>query len=278
MTYKDHFVTVNDIRLHYIEYAGKGPTILLLHGLTANAHVFAGLIAAGLAEDYHIISLDMRGRGESARPAYRYTVEDHAADIIALLDHLNIDKIILCGHSFGGLLSLFLANTQASRVEKIIVLDAAAEMNPNTLEMLGDALSRLDAKYPSWDKYIETMKSSVYNTFWDPAMLEFYKADVMPTASGGVTPIPSLADMMQVSLGVGSLDWKTIVAGVRQPAILCNGLDIYTLGEPLLPDFKAKETVELMANCKYIGIDGNHQTMLFGPGAMQIVHGIKKFV
>lgn len=278
MSYKDHFVKVNNIKLHYIEYAGKGPTLLLLHGLTANAHVFSGLIAAGLNEGYHIISLDMRGRGESDRPAYGYTVEDHAEDIIGLLDQLGIDKVVLGGHSFGGLLSFFLADTRPSRVEKIIILDAAAEMNPNTVEMLGETLSRLDTKYPSWDKYLEVVKSADYNTFWAPAMLEFYKADVMPTASGGVTPIPSLADMMQVSLGVGSLDWKTIVSGIRQPAILCNGLDIYTLGEPLLPDFKAKETVELMANCKYVGIDGNHQTMLFGAGALQIVHAIKRFV
>ena len=278
MTYKDHFVTVNHIKLHYIEYAGKGPTLLLLHGLTANAHVFAGLIAAGLSEGHHIISLDMRGRGESDRPACGYTVEDHAEDVIGLLDLLGIDKVTLCGHSFGGLLSYYLAANNPDRVERLIALDAAAEMNPNTLEMLGDALSRLDAKYPTWDQYLEGVKDAAYNTFWDPAMLEFYKADVMPTASGGVTPIPSLADMLQVSMGVGSLDWKTIVASVHQPAILCNGLDIYTLGEPLLPDFKAQETVELMTNCKYIGIDGNHQTMLFGEGAAQIVRAIKRFV
>ena len=49
------------------------------------------------------------------------------------------------------------------------------------------------------------------------------------------------------------------------------------MGEPLLPDFKAQETVALMQDCKYIKVDGNHQTMLYGTGAQQTVYAIASF-
>src|ERR1700761_9565110 len=95
----DNFIKVNDINLHYIEYPSDGPTILIMHGLTANAHAFDGLVAAGLSPAFRIISPDLRGRGLSDHPAFRYSIEDHARDIIGLLNHLQLKKVILAGHS-----------------------------------------------------------------------------------------------------------------------------------------------------------------------------------
>ncbi|HTN45600.1 MAG TPA: alpha/beta hydrolase [Flavipsychrobacter sp.] len=277
--YSNHLIDSNNIRLHYIEYPKENvPTIICMHGITANCQAFGGLVAKGLSEYYRLISVDLRGRGLSSQPAFHYSMEDHAADIIGLLDHLRIEKAILMGHSFGGLLSFFLAANYPDRVEKLILLDAAAEMNPDVIEMLGAAFSRLDKKFPSWDAYISEIKAAPYLTFWSDAMESYYKADVMDTDEGGVTPRPNLANIIQCSLGVANEAWNVLIPKIEQPAILVNGLDVYTLGQPLLPDYKAQETVAMMRDCKYIAVDGNHQTMLYEDGAEQIVKAIRNFI
>jgi pimeloyl-ACP methyl ester carboxylesterase len=59
----------NGIHLHYLDYPGDGPTLILMHGLTANAHSFAGLIRAGLSPQLPVLAVDLRGRGLSDCPA-----------------------------------------------------------------------------------------------------------------------------------------------------------------------------------------------------------------
>lgn len=274
----DHFIAVNHINLHYVEYPGEGTPLLLIHGLTANAHAFEGLIAAGLNKDHHLYSVDLRGRGLSDHPAFCYTMQEHAEDILGLLDHLGLEKVILCGHSFGGLLSFYLAANYPERVEKLIILDAAARMNPNAAEMLSFRLSKLDVVYPSWEAYLEEVKAAPYNTFWDEAMLPYYEADVKPAADGGITPRSNLVNIIEASMGVANTPWPELIDRVNVPVLLINAPDIYNIGEPLLPDNLAHDTVDMLPHGHYIRVDGNHQTMLYGDGAKQIVKAIGKFL
>ena len=82
----DRFIRTNGIQLHYLEHPGDGPSTVLLPGLTANAHAFDGLVQAGLSPRFHTLALDLRGRGLSDAPEYGYTMADHAADVLGLLD------------------------------------------------------------------------------------------------------------------------------------------------------------------------------------------------
>lgn len=277
MTFTDHFVPVNNINLHYIEYPDNGPAMILMHGLTANAHAFGGLMNAGFADHFHIYSVDLRGRGQSDHPAFHYSMPDHARDIVELLAKLGLKEVILCGHSFGGLLSIYLAANYPKLVSKIIILDAAARMNPRAGELLGYRLATLDSIYPGWEEYIAEVKKAPYNTFWEEAMEEYYLADVRPAAKGGITPSANLSNIIEASMGLAQIAWPAEIDKVRQPALLINAPEEYNLGEPLLPDDYAKETAEALQNGTYMRVEGNHQTMLYGKGARQIVKAIKNF-
>lgn len=279
MPYKDHFIYTNRINLHFIEYNEHQdkPVLILLHGLTANAHAFDGLMYNGLPEHFHIFAPDLRGRGHSDKPAFQYGLKHHAEDVIGMMDYLGLEKAVIGGHSFGGLLSVYLAVHFPERVEKIIILDGAAEMNPKVPQMLLPVLKRLDKIYPSFERYLEYVKASPQNTFWDEVMTTYYRADVRTLPDGRVTPYPNLTKMIKVSIGVANQPWKALFSEVTQPALLINGPDIYHLGEPILPDFKAKESVALLQDGRYVRVDGNHQTMLYGKGAGQIVKAIRVF-
>ena len=141
----DRYAEVNGIRLHYLDYEGAGPALVLLPGLTANAHCFDGLLKAGLNENYRVLALDLRGRGLSDKPATGYAVGDHAADVKALLDALRIERAVICGHSYGGIVSMHLAAHYHKCFEKVVLIDSAAGLiNAETRALIQPSLARLD--------------------------------------------------------------------------------------------------------------------------------------
>jgi pimeloyl-ACP methyl ester carboxylesterase len=271
------FVETNNIRLHYLDTGGDGPLMIMMHGLTANAYAFDGLAAEGLGKQFRLVSVDLRGRGLSDHPAFNYDMEDHAQDILGLMDALGADKAIFCGHSFGGLLSFYLGAYYPERVEQLVILDAAARLNPRAAEMLSFRLSTLDMQFPSMANYMAAIKATPYNTFWTDSMLSYYEADVRKNDEGGVTPRPQLANIIQASMGVANIPWAQLIEDVKAPVLLINAPEDYTLDEPLLPEAYARETVALLPNARYVKVAGNHQTMLYGEGAKQIVAAILAF-
>lgn len=276
--FTNNFIETNGINLHYLEYKGDGPTIILMHGLTANAHAFDGLIAAGLSPSFNVISIDLRGRGQSDKPDTGYTMMDHAKDIIGLLDKLKMDKVIMGGHSFGALLSLYLATHFPERVQKLLILDAAAKMHENTREMLGPSLSRLGQTYLSQEYYIDKVKQAPYLDFWNEEIANYYKADIKINDDKSVSCIPQLQNMVFAVNGVLAEPWIEYLQKIEQPTLLINGPGIYTMGAALLPKENALETVSMMKNCIYAEVPGNHQTMLYGEGAKAIVKAITEFI
>jgi pimeloyl-ACP methyl ester carboxylesterase len=162
---------------------------VLLPGLTASAPIFDGLIQAGLSPRFHVLALDLRGRGRSeappagfdpAAPAANYTMADHATDVIGLLDALDIRDPILVGHSFGGLLALYLAAHFPERFPRLGVLDAAIALaTPATRELLKPVLDRLSLTFPSWEAYLAAVKQMpFFQVSWDPALERYFRADL----------------------------------------------------------------------------------------------------
>lgn len=273
------YISLPHLRMHYLQAGNDGPTLLLLHGLTANAHAFDGLIKEGLPTLGRIISVDLRGRGQTDAPDSGYTMKEHAEDIIALLDALDISETIVVGHSFGGFLGLYLARFYPNRIAKLVMLDAAAQMHPQTKEMLAPALARLGQTYPSFADYLMLVKRAPYLTFWDTEMESYYRADVFTNSDDSVTVIPKLDQMMEAVVR-GSLGepWLDYLAEVDHPTMLINAPGVYTMDAPLLPENYAMETVERMQQATYAKVSGNHQTMLYGEGAKEIVQIIHYFI
>lgn len=105
-------------RLFY-EDTGTGKPLVLLHGLTSNHQMFYREIGY-LKDKFRIIALDSRGHGDSDRPA-EFTLDDHIADTIALLDYLKLDSVYVLGVSMGSYIAQGVAIKQPERVEKLIL-------------------------------------------------------------------------------------------------------------------------------------------------------------
>lgn len=118
-------VQVNGLDL-YVERAGAGRPLLLLHGFTGSADEWAGLTPA-LAGRREVIAVDLLGHGRSAAPdeAARYTMERCVADLLALLDELGVGQAELLGYSMGGRVALQLAAAAPERVGALILESAS---------------------------------------------------------------------------------------------------------------------------------------------------------
>ena len=158
-------------------------------GLTNNAHSFGGLIHAGLNKTRRVLALDLRGRGLSDKPDTGYGMADHAADVVGLLDALGLDQVVLGGHSFGGMLALYVAAKYPKRFSKLVIIDSAISWPSGTGDLLKPSLDRLDKVFPSWDAYLNLAKGMPFlDGYWDQYIEEHYQADVEIRADGSVKP------------------------------------------------------------------------------------------
>lgn len=113
----------NGVRIHY-EVAGAGRPLVLFHGLTGSGvRWHDNGVVAGLSDDYLVILIDARGHGESDKPhrTDEYGGEIHAADVLAVLEDLDLQSAHFWGHSLGGNVALALAQTAPERVHRLII-------------------------------------------------------------------------------------------------------------------------------------------------------------
>src|SRR6267143_5300702 len=88
------------IEIHYEDH-GSGRPIVLIHGYPLNGNSWERQERVLLAQGYRCISYDRRGFGRSSQPTVGYDYDTFAADLKALLDHLQLDDIVLAGFSMG---------------------------------------------------------------------------------------------------------------------------------------------------------------------------------
>jgi pimeloyl-ACP methyl ester carboxylesterase len=277
----ERFVYVNNIQLHYLDHLGGDPPLVLMPGLTANACSFDGLIKAGLSPALRVLALDLRGRGLSQKPHSGYSMADHAADVLGLLDALELSQVVLGGHSFGGLLTIYMAAHHPERVSKLVIIDAAGSMHPQVRELIKPSVDRLGNVLPSWEAYLEAMKQMpFYQGWWDPTIESYYRADVEIRNDGTVKPRSRPEAIIEAVEKALAEDWAQLVTAVRQPALLLNAPSPFGPPgtPPVLPREQAMDTVNMLSEGSYVEIPGNHMTMLYGEGARRIVDAILAFV
>jgi pimeloyl-ACP methyl ester carboxylesterase len=120
-----HEATVNGVRLHYVE-AGAGPLVVLLHGFPEFWYSWRHQIPALAGAGFHVIAPDLRGYGESGKPAgvASYRVEQLTADVAGLIRHAGASRAVVAGHDWGGVLAWLMPLHHPGLAERLIVLNA----------------------------------------------------------------------------------------------------------------------------------------------------------
>jgi pimeloyl-ACP methyl ester carboxylesterase len=114
------YTTIHGYRRAYI-VAGRGPAILLVHGIGDNADTWRGIIE-DLAQDHLVIAPDLLGHGRSDRPRADYSIPAYACGMRDLLSVLNIERVTVVGHSLGGGVAMQFAYQFPERCERIVLV------------------------------------------------------------------------------------------------------------------------------------------------------------
>lgn len=136
--------------LHLLDWGGSGQTVLLTHGITAQAHVWDP-VAVALADHFRVLSLDQRGHGDSAKPGAGYAAADFAADMAAVMDALANGPCLVMGHSLGGRNSLALAALSPDRVAGAVSVEFGPWISPESFERLRERVLGAPAAFDSLD-------------------------------------------------------------------------------------------------------------------------------
>ncbi|MDY7522881.1 pyrimidine utilization protein D [Sphingomonas sp. 10B4] len=150
----------------YYEIHGRedAPPLMLSSGLGGSAHYWAPNIAA-LSERYRVIAYDHRGTGRSDRALPdAVTVDDLAADMLALLDALAIPRATIVGHAAGGVAALALALMAPDRVDKLVVVNGWASPDPHFLRCFAARLALLRGSGP--EAYLRAQPLFLYPPNW----------------------------------------------------------------------------------------------------------------
>ena len=125
---EDRYVTVNALRLHYLDWGkeGKQP-MLLLHGGSQTAHSW-DFVALAFRSNYHVYALDARGHGDSDWSSDgTYTLETHQEDIAGVVGALGLDRFALMGLSMGGRNAFMYTGNHPEQVATLVIVDVGPE-------------------------------------------------------------------------------------------------------------------------------------------------------
>ncbi|WP_063771928.1 alpha/beta fold hydrolase [Kitasatospora mediocidica] len=144
------YADVNGLRIYH-EIHGTGRPLVLLHGGMLTVELAFGPLLAPLAERHQVIAVELQGHGRTADTAREMTLGALAADVAALLRHLNVDRADFLGYSLGGLVALELAVTRPELVSHLVL--ASAPYRPDGFHDLPPGSDRLpsEADRRAWE-------------------------------------------------------------------------------------------------------------------------------
>ncbi len=240
------------VQVELLDFGGQGSPILLLPGLGATAHSYDE-IAPLLARHHRVVAMTRRGAGYSSKPDFGYDTPRLGQDVLAVMDALKLEKVLLVGHSIAGEELTWLGGHHADRFNGLVYLDAAYDRSKPRSNPLAIRLRELGNLVPAQPPI-------------PPAALLNYEAMVKWLEAGDRTRPPEgeLIAGWQVDKpflgGTPSIDARTqqaISAAIQPPdydALKVPALAVYAIADPNapLPPWYDPKDAELMAVLKEI--------------------------
>jgi pimeloyl-ACP methyl ester carboxylesterase len=230
MTAASRFISINGLTLHYLDFGGRGkPPLVCIHGLSGNAHNFDSL-AQHLENDYHVISIDVRGRGDSQwGPADDYNHAVYTSDLAALIDQLQFATVTLIGTSMGGAIAMLYAGGYPERIERIVLNDIGPEVDPQGIRRITDYMSTAPTEFGSIAQVADFYRENypMMQRMPEQVLLEFVKWAVTPSERGTLKwkLDPAIRNVPRSGSGARPLDLWVPYARITAPLLVIRGAD-----------------------------------------------------
>ena len=206
--------------------------VVASHGITANHRVF-GEVAAQLRDaDVSLYAVDHRGRGGSAGLPGPYGVTAHARDLVAVLDHLEVEVAVLVGHSMGAFVVTRAAELAPARVSALILVDGALpvpiDLPPDTdietvvRSVIGPALDRLERTFASPEEYVALWREhpAVGGGYFTDVAEAYVRYDLVADGAVWRSPVDKAAVLEDGQSLLVDDDARTAITRVDVPTTL----------------------------------------------------------
>ncbi len=259
---------------------GSGaPVVLAIHGITGSHRGWAPIVRA-LGDDVTVLAPDLRGRGGSNALPEPYGIDTHIADLVAVLDHVGTEPIVVTGHSMGAYIAARLAAHTPDRVKSLVLIDGAPAlplppgMDPDAVleAVLGPALARLSMTFESLEAYHEFWRSHPAfgpDGSWTEDTVAYFDYDLGPAAADGarrsrVKEAAVRADGRDLLDAEAS---RAALAALKCPAtLLWAPRNLIDEPKPMLPAAAIEDALQLAPSLEAVEVpDTNHYLMVFRP-------------
>jgi 3-oxoadipate enol-lactonase len=238
---------VNGIQMFYQDQ-GEGYPLVLIHGFPLDHTIWAPLFPL-LIPEARIITPDLRGFGRSSVPEETYNMDQLADDIAGLLDHLQIERAVVVGHSMGGYVSLAVAQKYPSRLSGLGLLSSQA---------FADTPERREGRYATARKVEENGVEAVAGDLASkltpiPLLQDRVKSIILNTKPAGI--IGALKGMAERPDAVPYLE------EIEVPTIVIAGTK-----DELIPVGNSKPMMDHFSNARWLEIEqASHMAMMETP-------------
>jgi lipase len=255
---------------------GAAPVVLGLHGITGSHRALAGVARHLAARDITFLAPDLRGRGASASLPGPYGLDNHVADMVAILDHWGAERAVLAGHSMGASVITRLAAAHPGRCAAAVLIDGGLAPrlpgypDPDVVleTVLGPALARLRMTFAT---------RAEHRDFWrrHPAFADRWNADIANYVDYDLVGPPGALRSRVNEVAVradgrdqldGAAAWAALAAVPRPVVLIRAPRGLADEPRPLLSEAlveQAKGTAPAME--EVLIDDTNHYLLVFGP-------------
>lgn len=193
------------------QYAGNGPRVLLIHGISSSSADFDPVIAA-MSEFCQPITMELRGHGASGKPERGYHYVDYVRDLNAVLAALELEHPIVLGHSLGGIVTLMWAAMNPSTPRALIIEDSPLRSGDDFKDAF-DGWLQLNALPHDVAKTWYAVK----NPHWPEVTLEQRSFDMTNTARAAIL------ELQAASLSNEGLDTFAGLEEITAPLLFLQG-------------------------------------------------------
>ncbi|QRM27330.1 3-oxoadipate enol-lactonase [Microvirga sp. VF16] len=235
------FTRDNGIVLHYQDLGqADGPVLVFINSLGSDFRIWQDVVPA-FTDRFRVVLYDKRGHGLSDAPPAPYSIDEHADDLLGLLDHLEIERFSLVGLSVGGLISQRLATRCPERVQTITLCCTAAKIG--TPELWVERISGVE------NGGIEPLADNVLQRWFTPLFRKTHADEVAGWRNMLVrTPAHGYAG---TCAAIRDADLRTDAARISVPTLCVAGDQ-----DGSTPAEVVKGTADLIPGARFALIDG----------------------
>lgn len=267
--YQDKFITVNNLRLHYLDWGTAGkPPFIMLHGGSAYAHWW-DFVAPAFADDFHVLALDQRGHGDSQHadpPAY--ATRQYLDDLHAFIGTLGLRTPVLMGHSMGGHNSVIYATEHARELRALVLVDTDVAYPPAAVEFLRKLGEKPAKVFNSLLEAITRFQLLPRETFMSTKQLHSLASFAFRQLSNGKWT----AKLDRRTLFREPIDGRPLLGQISCPALV-----VRAQNTPVLTLEKINRLISGLPNGRWVEVpETHHHVMLDNPAGL--VKVVREFI